>query len=701
MESGSGKLLTIKLRCVSFGFIILLVAILCKAFGLSIVQRDFLNKKSNAEVERHLNLGEVRGEIYDVNGERLASSLAVPSLYIDASLLQKKNIPGAVEELHKILSVDQEELKEKLSSGRKFVWLKRRLSVDEAEAVQELDIPGLRISREYRRVYPNNGMAAHFLGFVGGEGQGLEGLELSLESQLKASQQKLKVKRDNLGRIMIDNLDNGANASRGASVVLTLDRRIQYITEKALAKAVSTYGAESGMALVMRPKTGAVVAAAAWPTYDPNNYQDSTSFARRNRILTDPFEPGSTFKMFVVAAALEEGIVNPETIINAENGSFKVGNHTVRDTSKRGDLTVSEVIKYSSNIGSLKVGGLLGNDYLYNYLRRFSFGEKTGLSHLQGEAAGLMRPAKKWKVVEAANIAFGQGLSVTALQMVTAMGALANDGVLMKPYIVDRVIDNGGRIIEQYEPQILRQVVSPLTARQVAAMLRMAVQKGGTATRADVIGYPVAGKTGTAQKVVRGGRGYARDKYVASFIGFAPYHDPELSVIVVLDEPKNGYYGGAVATPAFKEIMTNALPLLDIPPTEGKGDPVWPLIQRNTPGTPGVVGRGRPNNFIKVRLHKNDRGSRGPITFASLTPEAAMAASGPKTVFADVSLNLPDDLGVMPNLNGMTMREVIDLMSAYSIELEYMGSGQVVGQTPLAGEPIGVGQLCSILFERP
>ena len=701
MEAGSGKLLAIKLKVVGIGFMVLFVAILCKSFGFAVVQRDFLTEKSNAEVERHLSLGEVRGEIYDVSGERLASSLAVPSLYADASMLKKNMIPGAVEKLHQILNITHEELSEKLSSGRKFVWLKRKLNLDEAEAVQELDIPGLRISREYLRVYPNNGMAAHFLGFVGVDGQGLEGLELSLEGQLKASQQKLKVKRDNLGRTMRDNLDSGTNASRGASVVLTLDRRIQYITEKALAKAVRTYGAESGMALVMRPKTGAIVAAAAWPTYDPNNYQDSTSFARRNRILTDPFEPGSTFKMFVVAAALEEGIINPETIINAENGSFKVGNHTVRDTSKRGDLSVSEVIKYSSNIGSLKVGGLLGNDYLYNYLRRFSFGEKTGLSHLHGEAAGLMRPAKNWKVVEAANIAFGQGLSVTALQMVTAMGALANDGVLMKPYIVDRIVDTEGQIIEQYEPQILRQVVSPLTARQVAAMLRMAVQKGGTATRAEVVGYPVAGKTGTAQKVVRGGRGYAQDKYVASFIGFAPYHDPELSVLVVLDEPKNGYYGGAVATPAFKEIMANALPLLDIPPTEGKGDPVWPLIQRNIPGTPGVVGRGRPNNFIKVRLHKNDQGTRGPITFASMTPEVAMAVSGPKTVFEDVSLNLPSDLGVMPDLNGMTMREVVDLMSAYSIELEYLGSGQVVGQTPMPGEPIVMGQLCSILFERP
>lgn len=700
MDADSGKWMKLKLHLVCVGFGLIFVAIICKSFGLSVIQRDFLVEKASSEVVRHLNLGAVRGEIFDANGEKLAASLAVRSLYADASLIKADKVESIAAELHQILGLEQAELEKKISSKRKFVWIKRRLSVDEGEAVENMKVAGLGFSREYRRTYPNKTLASHFLGFVGVEGQGLEGLELSLDHKLKANLQKIPVKRDNLGRIMIDNVGNEIDASRGASAVLTIDRRIQFITEKALARAVKTYGAVSGMALVMRPKTGEVVAAVAWPTFDPNNYQDYSGFERRNRILTDPFEPGSTFKIFVVAAALEENLVNPETIINCENGAFKVGNHTVRDIGRYGDLSVSQIIKHSSNIGSLKVGGILGNNRLHNYLTRFSFGEKTGLAHLPGESPGLLKRSDKWRAVEAANISFGQGLSVTALQMVMAVGALANDGVLMKPYIVDRIIDSDGRIIEQYEPEILRQVVSPLTARQVSAMLRLAVQKGGTATRAEVVGYPVAGKTGTAQKVVRGGRGYAEGKYVASFLGFAPYHDPELSVLVVLDEPKNGYYGGKVATPAFKEIMEKALPLLDIPPSEDQGDPVWPQVQKNSIGAPGVLNKGQAVNSIRVRLKKNDRGLQGPITFASLSPEKALAVNHTRQIFDDISLNMVANPEIMPDLSGKTMSEVVDIISQYYMELEYLGSGLVVGQSPVPGEMVMAGQLCSVVFEQ-
>ncbi len=715
MSDGRGKWLKIRLHLVGLAFLLVFAAVMYKAYTLQVVQRESLMSKARAEVERHLSLGAVRGEIFDATGERLAASLAVASLYADASMMktrQEKNEAGEIvtidekEEvagkLHELLGLDQDELKKKLETNRKFIWLKRQLEMDQASAVEALRLPGLRLSKEYRRSYPNGSLAAHFLGFVGVDGQGLEGLESSLDDRLQAGQDKVKVKRDNLGRIMVDNVDVDLEQTRGGSVVLTIDRRIQYIAEKALARAVITHKAKSGMALVMRPKTGAIVASAVWPTFDPNDYQRVPSDFRRNRILTDPFEPGSTMKVFVVAAALEEGVVNPNTVIHCENGAFRVANHTVKDTHNYGDLTVSEIIKYSSNIGSLKVGGILGNDLLYNYLTRFSFGERTGLAYLRGEAAGLVRPSKQWRQLEAANIAFGQGVSVTALQMVMGMSSLANQGVLMKPYIVDRVLDENGRIVEQYEPQILRQVVSPFTAAQVSAMLRMAVMKGGTATRADVEGYPVAGKTGTAQKVSRGAKSYSAGKYVASFLGFAPYHDPQLCVMVVLDEPQNGYYGGTVAAPAFKEIMENALPLLDIPPTEGRGEPVWPSLQRNNGGAPGMVEGDQPTNFIRVRLNmkKNDRGRKGPITFASLPAEKAVVSGIPEPVFAETPLALATDPGVMPNLAGLSMRQVQELMSGYGLDLEYQGSGYVVGQTPLAGTAVVTGQAASVVFSR-
>ncbi|MDR2945875.1 MAG: transpeptidase family protein [Candidatus Adiutrix sp.] len=696
----NSKQMKTRLKWVCAIFAMVFAAVLYKSFSLTVLERHYLKGKADAEITGHLELGAVRGEIFDANGERLAASLAVNSLYADASLIPAEgevNRETVALALSETLGLEREWVKGKLDSGKKFIYLKRPLSSEEYEAVRALKLPGIGFKKEYRRAYPNGSLASNFLGFVGIDGQGLEGLELSLDKFLKAGQEKLKVKQDRLGRFLVDKIDGELEQNRGASAVLTIDRRIQYITEKALAKAVTNYHAKSGMALVMNPRTGAVISAAVWPTYDPNNYKSADNDSRRNRILTDPFEPGSTFKIFVVAAALEEGLVTPETTVFAENGAFRVANHTVRDTHNYGDLTISQVIKYSSNIGSLKIGAILQKDLLYNYLTRFSFGEKTGLAHLSGEAPGVLRHPGKWHPIDEANIAFGQGLSVTALQMVMAMSSLANDGLLMRPYIVDRVLDSEGRIIEKHEPQILRQVVSPLTARQVAAMLRMAVQKGGTATRAEVAGYPVAGKTGTAQKVTRGGRGYAEGKYVASFIGFAPYHDPQLAVMVVLDEPSNGYYGGTVATPAFKEIMENALPLLDIPPTSDKGDPVWPILERNSGGAPGVVDGGQPTNFIRVRLKKNDRRAREPITFGEKKPDQSLNLAD--AVFVDMpALDIAP--GVMPDLQGLTMRQVLDVMGDYELELEFSGSGRVIGQSPPPGTAVMAGQSGSIFFDK-
>ena len=700
MSALSGKWMNVRLHLVAMVFVLVFAAVIYKSYDLMVVQSAALMTKANKEIERHLNLGAVRGEIFDATGERLAAAVVAPTLYADPSVITGKD--DLAETLAGILNLNKESVTEDLAKKTKYVELKRHLNNDEVRAVEELQLHGLGFAKDYRRDYPNGTLASHLLGFVGRYGEGLEGLERALEDKLKAGQDKMKVKRDNLGRIMVDSVEGDIEQTRGNSVVLTIDRRIQYITEKALATAVNTYRAESGMALVMNPRTGAVLASAVLPTFDPNRPNNvADEEFRRNRILTDPFEPGSTFKVFVVAAALEEGLVTPNTIINCENGAFRVANHTVRDTSSHGDLTISEIIKKSSNIGSLKLGGILGNDLLYNYLTRFSFGERTGLAHLAGENSGKLRKPGNWHQLDAANIAFGQGVSVTALQMVMAMSSLANDGVLMMPYMVDRVLDADGRILEKYEPQILRQVVSPLTARQVGAMLRMAVQKGGTGSRADVQGYPVAGKTGTAQKVGKGSKGYTAGKYVSSFLGFAPYHDPQICVMVVLDEPKNGYYGGSVAGPAFKEIVENALPLLDVPPTEGNEDPVWPMVVKNGGGAPGLIEGDRPSNFIRVKLRRNDKGSKGPITFASLSADEARRGGAIEPVFTeDVSPALATHPGVMPDLAGLSMRQVLEVMSDYALDLEYFGSGLAVKQEPTPGTNVAEGQAAAVYFAR-
>ena len=710
MNGGSGKGITVRLRLVFLAFSLVFIAFLYKAIDLQVVKRDFLVAKASREIDRHLSLGAVRGDVFDVQGERLATSVAMPTLWADPAIFKDDDrIEEVASALEAELGIDRAETVKAINDKRRkrYAVLKRHLTPEEVSTVKGLKFRELALQDDYKRVYPNGFLASHFLGVVGAEGKGLEGLELALDDQLQPGREKLKAKRDAGGRRMLDTLDVDVSQARGASVVLTIDRRIQHITEKALARSVEEFKAKSGMALVVRPKTGEVLASAVWPNFDPNNYGAVDISKRRNRILTDPFEPGSTFKVFVVAAALEEGLINPETVIYCENGAFRVANHTVKDTHSYGDLTVSQVIKHSSNIGSLKVGAMLGNERLYNYLTRFSFGARTGLANMTGESPGDLRdpknPKTKWHPVDAANIAFGQGVSVTALQMVMGMSALANDGVMMKPYIIDRVLDADGSVIQQNEPHILRQVVSPMTARQVAAMLRMAVQKGGTATRAEVEGYPVAGKTGTAQKVQQGTKGYAAGKYVSSFIGFAPYHDPQLCVMIILDEPQNRYYGGTVATPAFKEIMENSLPLLDIPPTEEKGDPVWPLLVRNGGGgAPGVLAGGQPTNFVRVKFKKGDRGDKGPITIAALGHGQTLAAAGeaPSAVFNDIS-SVPEAYpGIMPDLTGLSMRQVLELMGDYGMDLEYVGSGLVVSQAPAPGAEVANGQIGTIFFER-
>jgi cell division protein FtsI (penicillin-binding protein 3) len=483
--------------------------------------------------------------------------------------------------------------------------------------------------------------------------------------------------------------------------------RIQNIAEKSIAKAVVERNAKSGMAVVVRPSTGEILASAVYPTFDPNNYGLSETSDRRNKVLTDPLEPGSTLKIFTVAAALEEKLVTPESVFFCENGVYQIEAYQpIRDTGVYGDLTVSEIVKKSSNIGASKIGERLGPFKLYNYLSKFGFGQKTGLSYPAGESAGLLRPPGKWHIVDAANISFGQGLSVTALQMVMAVSALANDGVLMRPSLVSRVIDANGTIIEHKPPQIVRQVVSPLTARQVMAMMRMAVMKGGTGRKADIEEYPVAGKTGTAQKVDIGSKGYASGKYVASFVGVAPYNNPELCVLVILDEPYPAYHGGEVAAPVFKEIMSQSLPLLDIPPTEAPIEPNWPIVDRNEPGVPGVLMAEQTSfNYVKVSIPSGDKGH------GKIKPLAEIVLSNEQLEFAklgqddkDITLRPPSDdgqLGVMPNLRGLSMREVLDILTPYHMVLEYHGTGLSASQEPPPGTLVSKGQMARVAFEAP
>jgi cell division protein FtsI (penicillin-binding protein 3) len=686
-------------------FGVLLAAIIYKSARLQIVEREYWVKEASKTTQRIYRLSSVRGEIFDRNGEKLAASVATQSVFVDGKILKDKG--ESAYRLYQALDIDFEDLARRMEGDRSHLWIKRDISPEEAKAVSDLKIRGVGLQKEYRREYPNGSLAAHFLGFVGRDGQGLEGLELALEDKLNVPSVKVRVRQDAKRRPIIEDPEQALSQPKGASVMLTIDRRIQHIVEKAISKAVVERNAKSGLAIVVRPRTGEILASAVYPTFDPNDYASVDGALRTNRILTDPFEPGSTFKVFTVAAALEEKMVTPDTVFFCENGNYKVdGNTVIRDTGNYGDLSVSKIVQKSSNIGASKIGERLGAKRLHNYLTRFAFGEKTGLAYPSGESAGRLRESRDWRVVEAANIAFGQGLSVTALQLVMAAAALGNDGVLMRPTLVSRVVDSEGRVIEQIPPQIVRQVVSPLTANQVLAMMRLAVMKGGTGRKGDIPQYPVAGKTGTAQSVEVGHSTYSATKYVASFVGLAPYHNPELCTLVVLFEPYPSYFGGEVAAPVFKEIMAEALPLLDVPPQEAKEDevqPLWPSLDKPDHGAPGVLPDNRSVNFVMVKLPKGDKGDSRPIEpFGQdvLEAEASLDFDAPLAQAKD-RLILPEDdgqAGVMPDLSGLSMRQVLDLMSPFRLSLEFQGSGLAVGQEPARGSPVERGQPARVLF---
>jgi cell division protein FtsI (penicillin-binding protein 3) len=711
-------------------YAIVFLAIIVRAVEIQLVKSDILVEKTKKISETWLDFGSVRGELYDRNGEKLASSVAVNSVSVDANILKERG--ETFYRLSKALNMDYEKLArtfENLKSvpgtsgaspnrpikNRTFSWIKRHISDEEAESIKELkDLKGIRLEKEYRREYPNGSLAAHLLGFVGKDGQdgqGLEGLELALEKYLRVlNPARVIVRQDRLGRIIMDRPNQYVNQPKGASVMLTLDRQIQRLTEAALEKAVIERNAKSGQALVVRVKTGEILASAVYPTFDPNNYQKSDSSDRRNRVLTDPYEPGSIFKLFTVAAALEEKLITPDTVFFCENGLYKIDGTTasVKDTGRYGDLSVRKIVQVSSNIGAVKIGERLGPYKFHNYLTRFAFGEKTGLAYPSGESPGLLRPAKDWKPLDLASTSFGQSLSVTSLQVTMAVAALANEGALMRPTLVSRIIDENGRVIEQSQRHIVRQVVSRLTASQVMEMMRQVVLPGGSGWRAEIPGYPVAGKTATSQTVEPGTSVYSKDKYVASFVGVAPYYDPELCVFVSLTEPWPNFYGGEIAAPVFKAIMENSLPLLDIPMVNDMEDPV--IISESKGkvigGVPGVVSESSPVNFLMVKLKKGDRGRAGPIPdlvqdykgLAADNLDFDGVAVETEPIVPPTEAGAP---GVMPSLKGRSMREVKDILSPFLLSVEYLGSGLANGQDPAPGTLVEVGQTARISFGAP
>jgi cell division protein FtsI (penicillin-binding protein 3) len=431
-------------------------------------------------------------------------------------------------------------------------------------AVKTLNFKGIEYLSEHARFYPNTTLAAQVLGFVGIDGHGLEGLEFYYDDELKGRDQKFTLLKDALGRGFDTDSNISDQGRAGNNLILTLDSQIQYITEQALAEAVTRHKALSGMAIVMDPRTGALLALANYPFFNPNDFSKFQRSVWRNRAITDTFEPGSTMKIFSTAAALEHQIADPATIFFCENGLYTVGGHQIHDTKSHGWLSVQQIMKYSSNIGTVKLAEKIGRQMLYEQFTIFGFGAPT-LIDCPGETAGSLSHYKHWTSVDIGSIAFGQGIAVTALQLISAVAALANDGWMMQPYILQAVTNSEGTPVHTVTPKTLRQVVSADTAATMRRIMRTVITEGGTGVQADVDGHPVCGKTGTAQKLAKTG-GYADDRYIASFLGLVPTEKPALAILVVVDEPQDTNYGGIVAAPVFRRIAKESLGYLNIVP---------------------------------------------------------------------------------------------------------------------------------------
>jgi cell division protein FtsI (penicillin-binding protein 3) len=553
----------IKLRIAIVGslFVVLLLAIVVKAIYIQVYQGSMLSQRAEKEIQKTMVVREKRGGIYDTNRHELAVSIDGVSIAAYPRLIKEKN--DAAGKLAKALGLNPRALRAKLASGNGFKWVKRKVTPREVRAVRELAIDGVDFIPEQSRFYPQSTLAAQVTGFTGIDGRGLEGVEFYYETQLQGEEKKFVVMKDALGKNFGGEREETLESS-SRNLILTVDKTIQYITETALKEAVEEHEATSGVAVVMEPATGAVLAIANYPFFNPNAFDRFSRSAYRNRAITDTFEPGSTMKIFSVAAAIEYGGCTPHTIFYCENGKYKVGRFTIHDTHKHGWLPIEKILKFSSNIGAMKMSEMIGAESLHRTLSDFGFGERTGID-CPGEAPGNLAPYQKWSPVHTGVVAFGHGMAATAIQLAAAVSAVANEGVLMKPYIVRAISDHRGRILEAFGPETVRRAVSEKTAEIMKEMMRSVVEAGGTGTEADIEGYPVCGKTGTARKVNKQGR-YERGSYISSFVGFAPAEAPVMTVLVVIDGPRKKYYGGQVAAPAFRKIVRESLNYMNIPP---------------------------------------------------------------------------------------------------------------------------------------
>jgi cell division protein FtsI (penicillin-binding protein 3) len=645
-----------------------LAAVYClivfRAFHIQVLGVQGIRERGARQYGVKIPLLPERGVILDRTGTEFAVSLSTKSIFVQPSKLPAPDVAAKL--LSRRLSRPFAELRKAFASDKHFLWVRRQMpSTIAEEIVREVrealpkgkggrGAEGIGTVEEPKRFYPNRELAASVIGFTDVDSAGIEGVELSLDKVLRGESAYLVGERDARGRVIVPaDAPIEANA-QGHSVTLTIDRNIQHVAQTELTEAVKRYRARGGVALVLQPKTGEILAMASLPTFNPNSVSSAPPEARKNRTITDVIEPGSTFKVFTLASALETGAVGIRDRVFCENGTYRYAGRVIHDTHKHGWLAVPEVMKVSSNIGMIKIMDKMDPGRFHAMIRAFGFGTKTGVE-LQGESQGLVPSRDEFRRIRRATVSFGQGIAVTPLQLASAMASVVNGGKMMKPYLVKEITDPEGKVVYRGEPKELRRTISPRTSEQMREILGEVVQEDGTGTEARIKGFLVGGKTGTAQKVEVGAGRYSPDKRISSFVGFLPLHDPEFLVLVVVDEPKGAVYGGVVAAPAFNQIAVKTAYYLGLAPTEPVGERVAGTDREQTKAAAGV---------------RVTRVAMGPA-------ESAM---------------------VMPDLAGLSMGRVVDLMGRYSVRVRLVGTGLARAQSPGPGEILVPGTACTVTF---
>jgi cell division protein FtsI (penicillin-binding protein 3) len=674
---------------VSFGRALLVAAIIgfwmfavsARLVYLQVTQHERLANRARQQQQNAIETSAQRGDLLDRQDRELARSVQTVSLFVDPEGLQPGELDCTVNHLATSLGLDKYDLAVQLQNAqnekRRFIWIVRRLDADKAAPIVALKLPGVQSVQEPKRYYPNGSLAAHLLGFVGLDGKGLGGVEQSYNEKITGEAGQLFLERDASGRAYES---YEVPSKPGQTVVLTIDQTIQFQAERALQAAVERSRAKSGSVIVLDPRSGEILALANAPSFDPNDVSASPAENRANWALQNIYEPGSTFKIVAFSAAMENKLAKPDDRIDCQMGSITIAGRVIRDHHPFGTLTLTEALAKSSNVAAIKLGLRVGNESMYDYMTRFGFGEKSGIE-LPGETVGILRKVSRWQASSMGSLAIGQEIGVTPVQMAAAFGTLANDGLRIAPHLIRQIRNASGEVIYTAQPE-QRRVVSAETAIALRGMLE-SVTLSGTAKKAQLDGYSAAGKTGTAQKIDPKTRAYSSTKFIGSFVGFAPVNNPQVVIIVVIDEPAGAYHGGDVAAPVFREIAEQILPGMGvIPDVETKSAPqlIAQVIEK-----PEAVAKAREEQMRSEQARR-----------ATMPTVDSNGGRGGEVVYAS-SMNKAI---VMPDLRGRSVRDVVRTCAQLGLQIEARGEGRVFRQSPAAGSEVNTGQVVYVDFGR-